>query len=522
MAVLTFSGGLNEQDVALVSPDECIEGYNCELGFNQTSFRPRKPFDKLGTATNASDIRGIIQLIKTDATETTLIQAGDTVYSWDGSSGFTSKGTVSSASKLRGITWSIDDYSIITDLNKTTVVKKWDGSTLSTLTTGIEPVDLYAKYGVVHLGRVWLFNVKAGTDTPHLLVASAFEDPTSYDISLRAKDGSFSTGNEAFYMVSPDLLPINGIELWQGILIMSTNGGRLWKLTGTDSTDFVWVPFYTGSYATGEETMASIGNDVVYMKRDGVIESLVGTDRFGDVSANDLSKWIRTTSAGASSSITVYDQSRQKVYFFAGSNRLLVLFKDLLNTDLSPWMLYKTDHASSFSTNAAAFIREAGGNSASDHYVYYGDDSGNIYRLDGTGGSGDNGDTAIESTRKTPFIQRIESEEGKVIRTKRDRLRGRVYYRRISSTTLIMDFEWADDYATNRCSIPLEGPGVGDAAAHFNADDYFGGSVYFNTGFALSYKTSTKGYSAIGRGPGVYVLTSITSTQDFDVLKIEV
>lgn len=521
MANLTFSGGLNEQDVALVSPEECIEGYNSELGFNQTSLRPRKPFDLMGTATNASDIRGIVQLVKTDATETTLIQAGDTVYDWDGSASFTSKGSVSSASKLRGTTWSLDDYSVITDLEKSTVVKKWDGTTLSTLTTGIEPVDLYAKYAIVHLGRMWQFNVTAGTDTPHLLIGSAFEDPTSYDTSLRAKDASFSTGNEAFYMVSPDLLPINGVELWQGILIMSTDGGRLWKLTGTDSTDFVWVPFYTGSFAAGEETMATIGNDVVYMKRDGVIESLVGTDRFGDVSANDLSKWIRTTSAGASDSITVYDQSRQKVYFFAGSNKLLVLFKDLLGTELSPWMVYKTDHTSSFSTNAAAYIREAGGNSASDHYVYYGDDSGNIYRLDGTG-SGDNGDTDIECTRKTGFVQRLETEDGKPIKVKRNRLRGRVYYRRISSVNLIMDFEWADDYATNRCIVPLEGPQADDAAAHFNSNAYFGGSFYFNTGFALSFKTSTKGFSAIGRGPGVYVLTSITSSQDFDVLKVEV
>lgn len=521
MATLVFSGGLNEQDVALVRPEECIEGYNSELGFNQTSFRPRKPFDKMGTATNASEIRGIVQLVKRDATETTLIQAGDTVYDWDGDSSFTSKGTVNSASKLRGTTWSLDDYSIITDLEKNTVVKKWDGSTLSTLTTGIEPVDLYAKYSIVHLGRVWMFNITAGTDTPHLLIGSAFEDPTSYDTSLRAKDSSFTTGNEAFYMVSPDLLPINGVELWQGILIMSTDGGRLWKLTGTDSTDFVWVPFYTGSFAAGEETMASIGNDVVYMKRDGVIESLVGTDRFGDVSANDLSKWIRTTSAGASDSITIYDQSRQKVYFFAGSNKLLVLFKDLLGTELSPWMVYKTDHASSFSTTAAAYIREAGGNSASDHYVYYGDDSGNIYRLDGTG-SGDNGDTDVETTRKTGFIQRVESEDGEMVKVKRDRLRGRVYYRRISSVDLLMDFEWADDYATNRCTVPLEGPQANDAAAHFNASAYFGGSFYFNTGFALSFKTSTKGFSAIGRGPGVYVLTSITSSQDFDVLKVEI
>jgi len=520
MATLVFSGGLNEQDMALVSPEECIEGYNCELGFNQTSFRPRKPFDKMGTATNASDIRGIIQLVKNDGTETTLVQSADTVYDWDGAASFTSKGTVASNSQLRGTFWSLDEYTIITDLQKSTVVKKWDGSTLSTLTTGIEPVDLYAKYGIVHLGRMWLFNVTAGTDTPHLMLGSALETPTDYDTTRRAADGT-TTGLQSFYMTTPDLLPINGVELFQNILIISTEGGRLWKLTGSDASDFAWTPFYTASSAAGTETLRSIGNDVVYMKKDGVIESLVGTDRFGDVSANDLSKWIRSTTSGLSDAITVYDQSRQKVYFFAGSNKLIVLFKDLLGSELSPWMLYKTDHASSFSTNAATYIREAGGNAASDYYVYFGDDSGNVYRLDGTG-AGDNGDTDVETTRKTGFIQRVQSEDGKEIRVKRDRLRGRVYYRRVSDDTLIMDFEWADDFATNRCSIPLDGPDAGDTASHFNGSAYFGGSFYFNTGFALSYKNATKGFSAIGRGPGVNVLTSITGKQEFDILKIEI
>ena len=47
MAELTFSGGLNQQDVATVLPTECIEGYNFELGFSNTSFSPRAPIEKL-------------------------------------------------------------------------------------------------------------------------------------------------------------------------------------------------------------------------------------------------------------------------------------------------------------------------------------------------------------------------------------------------------------------------------------------------------------------------------------------
>ena len=97
MAVLRFVGGLNEQDETLVRPEECIAGYNFELGSVNSHFRPRKPFDLLGTASNGSALNGFVQLIKTDNTETTIVQAGDTVYEWNGTTGFTSRGSGSGA-----------------------------------------------------------------------------------------------------------------------------------------------------------------------------------------------------------------------------------------------------------------------------------------------------------------------------------------------------------------------------------------------------------------------------------------
>src|SRR3989337_522079 len=277
MATLTFEGGLNEQDITLVQDQECTLGYNFELGSRDTHFRPRKPFDNKGTATNAASINGFVQLITSADVE-----------------------------------------------------KSRDGSALTTLTTGLG-VDLYAKYGLVHLGRMWLFNVKAGNDTPHLLVASAFETPTSYNTTLRAKDSSFSTGNEAFYMVTPDLRPINGVAPFYGTLIISTEGGGLWKLSGTSSVNFQWDPFYPGSFATGTETTILTGDDVFYMKKGGGVESVRSTDTYGDIKGDDLSRWIRPTVENLTDCISVYDQQRQKVYFFAGSNKLLVFFKDMLS-----------------------------------------------------------------------------------------------------------------------------------------------------------------------------------------------
>lgn len=516
MANVTFEGGINEQDVSTVNPSECIEGYNFDLGLVNTHFNPRKPFDLLGTATNAGAINGFVQLIKNDDTETTLVQAADTVYQWDGASTFTSRGTVNSASRLRGVTWELGGYSVIVDTAKQTVIKKWDGTSFTTLTTGLTPTTLYAKYAVVHLGRVWLFNVKTSSDTPHLCVASAFEDPESYSTGNRAQ-GSGVTANLAFYMLTPDLKPINGVALFYGTLVISTEKGRLWKLSGTNATNFQWDPFYAGSSAIGVETMANIGDDVVYMKRDGVIESLRSTETFGDTKTDDTSRWIVNTVSGLTSCITVYDQSNQKVYFFAGSNKLLVYFKEAAITKLSPWSVYKTNHASSFSTNAAIYMRQPG---ASNYYVYWGDDAGRIFQMEGTS-DGDAGSTAIDTYRKSPFFGKFQDEYENVIDPNTDRIKGRVYYRRVANVSLLLDFEWADDYAINRCTVPLDGPAADDSASYFGGTAYFGGSYYFNTGFSLSQRTSTKGFSPVGRGPGFYISSTVQSTQRFDIMKYE-
>ena len=510
---ITFGGGLNEKDDAKVKLEECTIGYNFELSLSNTHFKPRLPFSLDGTATNAASLNGFIQLIKNDNTETTLVQAGDTAYLWDGSTSFTSKGTVTSTSRLRGVTWSLGGYSVIVDIEKQTVIKKWDGTTFSTLTTGLGGTALYAKYGIVHLGRMWLFNVKAGTDTPHLCVASAYENPESYDITKRAQDSSFSTGNEAFYMTTPDLLPINGVCLFMNILIISTENGRLWKLTGVDSTDFAWTQFYSGSYAIGTESIANIGNDVVYMRNGGVIESLTSTQEFGDVKADDLSDWIRTSSTGLTEAITIYDQDRQKVYFFTTSNNLLVLFKEMIVTDLSPWSVYKTNHSSSFMAESAIYMRKPG---TSSYYTFWGDSSGNIYRMD-SDTEGDPSSIAIDTSRRTTVLYDVVDGDptGKDLKIK-----GRVEYKRIADCDLLMDFEWSDDYSISRCTVPLEGPPTGDAATYYGGSAYYGGAFYYNTGFFYSDRISTKGFSPVGTGPGVYVTLTVQSTQEFDILKI--
>jgi len=85
-----------------------------------------------------------------------------------------------------------------------------------------------------------------------------------------------------------------------------------------------------------------------------------------------------------------------------------------------------------------------------------------------------------------------------------------------------MDFEWGEDYAINTCTVPLEGPPVGDPGGYWGGPGYFGGLFYWNSGFFYADRVSSKGFSPIGRGAGFNLELSVTSSQLFDIMKIEV
>lgn len=509
---ITFPFGLNERDYPDIN--EAAEGsYNFELNKITPSFRPRLPFDSVATSTNAADIRGFLQLVTRAGAQTTLVQSGDTVYEWAGSTTFVSRGTINASSKLRDCYWALGEYLVITDLQKLTAVQKWNGTTLSTLTTGLAGA-LYAKYAVVHQNRVWLFNVTEGSSSlPHLILASAFENPESYNTSLRSGDSSFVTGLEAFYMVVPDLRAINGVALFYGELVISTDEGRLFKLIGTDSTTYQFVDFYAGSAATGDEAMANIGNDVVFMKAGGNIDSLSATQTSGDVATDDLSRFIPTTVSGLTGAITVYEQAKQKVHFFV-SGKVLVLFKDIIPSGFSPWSVYKTQHGNGFNTSAAKYMRRPG---TDEFTVYFGGSAGQIYDLNGQA-LGDGGDTEIISRRSTRFIDRELAQ----IDFRRHIVRGRVQYRRLNVVDLDLTFDWGEEYNDSTATVALKGIPAGDNGVYFGGTIYFGGSIYFNQGFEFAEKVSTKGFSPVGKGPGFFLTASVESTREFQVDHIEI
>ena len=509
---LLFPYGINENDYPDIA-EAAADSQYFELSDSNFAFKPRAPFDSVAVATNVSDIRGFLQLVTRTGTQSTLVQAGDTVYEWAGSESFTSRGVVNASSKLRDTYWALGEYLVITDLMKLTQVKKWDGTTFGNLTTGLAGT-LYAKYGIVHKNRVWLFNITEGVSSfPHLILGSAFEDPEEYDSSTRVGDSSFVTGNEAFFMVVPDLRAINGVAVFHDQLIISTEEGRLFKLTGSDATNYDWAEFYAGSAAIGDESMANIGNDVVYMRAGGNIESLIATEKFGDVTTDDLSRWIPATVDGLEGAIVIYDQTNQKVHFFV-SGKILVLFKDMMTTTKSPWSIYKTQHDNGFNTSAAKYMRRPG----TDVFtVYFGGSAGQIYDLNGEG-IGDGGDTAILTRRKTRYI---DSEIAQ-IDFRRHIIPGRVQYRRLNEVNLNISFDWGEEFSESTCTVILKGPPTGDTGIYFGGVIYFSEDIYFNQGFEFAGKVATKGFSPAGKGPGFFLTTAVESTKNFLVDHLEI
>ena len=511
MPKLTFSGGINELNDIAVPPTEAVSGQNFDLGLGNTKFKPRKPFDILGTAKNTSQIHGIHQLIKRDNTKTTLIAAGNTMYTFDGTT-FTSKSTsLNTSSEFYHFDWDLDQTILIVDRNLNNVILEWDGTTLSTLTHAIPSVtDFKAKYGLVASGRAVFGNVKTdSTENPHMVVFSEFENRQVYDTSKRSGDGGFSTGNEAFYLLSPDMKPINGLISFQNLIICSTENGELFKLVGDDSTNYRWEDFYKGSAAIGDNSFVDAGDDIFYMRSGGVIESLRSTDRFGDVGTDDISLPVRDTVVNTTGARIVYDQTNRKILFFFDS-KILVLFKDLLRGQSSPFSIYKTLHASAFNVLSPVYMERP--DASTNKSVFFGDDNGNLYDLNGTGTSGDSGTEQITTQRKFPLLPFDYKTD----------LRGRVFYRRLGACSLNLTFDWGDEKSVTDLTIDLKGITGTPDGNYYNAAVYYGGTFYYNEGPSEFSNPVSKGFSAIGKGSSVFVTMDVTTVEDFEVDYIEV
>lgn len=522
--VLRFGAGINSRaSEDEIDDSECAVGQNFALDIDNRTFRRRPPFDLVDTATNAEQINGFAQLVKQDGTTSTLVQAGTTVYEWDGNGTFTSRGTVASGTKIRGRlehNWTLDEKVLITDLALQNVCLEWDGTTLSTMSENLTG-NFLAKYCFVADERAYFANVISNSvATPHLIAISEVEDYSVMDISNKP---TLALGDsDPTYILSPDLKPINGIQEAFGLVVFSTatKQGRTWKLTGTTAKDFAVRGLHPDSSASGNESMVFIGNDIAY-GRAGRIETLLRTDQFGDVATDDISRPILPEIDGYADWTSVYNARTQLVYFFADEiGECWVLDKSMLDEQtrisaaktltgkrtVSPWIKYTTTHALGFRPTAVMNFYDP---QDGLEYVFMGDASGNIYRMEGVGSSGDGGTETIISNRTSKsFSLPLDAQAFKVD--------GWVKYRNDVSYTMTISLLWSgSSLIDERVEVQAEGIGT---RPYYSSGIYYADGNYYSGVFGQRFVRLPFGVN--GKSEEFQIRVEVDSTVEFDIAEI--
>lgn len=510
--ILRYGGGVNsrasEQDIEEI--ESAAGGKNYEVDPDNLAFRPRKPIDLLHTAPNESEIRGFVNLLKTDGTSQILVQAGDTLYEWDPTSGFTASPvwTVNSNAKLRGRieqNWALADKVIITDLELVEDVMEWDGTTLQDVTFSPSGTDLRAKYCIVEDERALFANVyNNGSNFPHLLIGSEISDYTTISVSDRPSS-ALGTG-DAFFLVSPDLRGFNGLVSAWGEVVFSTKDGTVYYLTGNDSKEFAIDSIYARALPSGNETLTFIGNDVIYGRR-GRIESLKDTDKLGDTEADDLSRKIGDLIQTYKDWTIVYNNRTQKAYCFPdGQSECWVFHKAVRDaqTGVSPWVKYDTKLDMAFQPTAVMNMVDPNDGL---EYVFMGDSDGNLYRMEGTGTAGDGGSENIEAVHISKLTSMSKNEE-------MSNYEGYVRYRKNDAFDLEIIFQYGGQTAYDEPKyISVEAAG-GD---YYGQSLYYGGPVYYGQEFGG--RLVEKSLTQTGQGENFQIKTRNDGTTQFEVME---
>ena len=520
-AVLRYGGGLNTRaSEEEIKDSECAEGENFDLDLDNSHFRNRKPFDKIATVPNGAQINGFIQLRKRTGQIFTAVHAGDTVYEWNGTTSFANIATVSASSRLYGTldaNWTLDDKVLIADRAKVEVLKEWDGTTFQDVTTNLG-ADFICKYAFTEKERAWYANVEspAGTDTPHLIAGSKREDYTDLDLATRAPDAVGAA--DPFFILSPDLRPINALIPGFGLVLISTEFGNLYSIIGEQTTDFFINSFYELSFASGDDGVVHVGNDI-FISRDGAIDTLSGVDTFKDIENDDLTRLIKPTVEDVKSWRMVYNERTQRIYCFPNTgNVLYVMHKPIYDefvrnaatrrtqtvSELSPWMKWTTQHSSKFNQTAVMSMFDP---ISTKKEIYWGDANGNIYMLEGSG-SGDAGQEDIVCTRTS-----------KVVRSPTDDIwdnNGYVYYRKPDANfTMKLEHIYGGDAAyTESTTIEIE---AANGVSHFGSGSgaFYGGGAFF--GKKRKGRLVRREWSQAGRASQFQIRQTITGKTDFEI-----
>lgn len=510
--VLRFGGGIHSRPAPDEIDDrECADGENFVLDLENRDLRNRKPFDLLFTVPNAAEIRGFANLKKTTGEISVLVQAGDTVYSWDGQSTLTSVNTVASTARLRGHrvqNFNLDDVAIITDMQGAEVVLQWDGATLEDVAFTNENGNAFgtfkAKYCYIENERVVFGNVADGSGTyPHMIVGTKRGVYTQ--ITVNNRPSSSLSDEDPFFLLTPDLKPINGLVEAFGVVAISSEGGSMYRLEGADATDFAITPLYAESAASGDEAVAYVGNDIFY-GRQGRLESLVSTDQYGNVESDDLSRAVADMVEAYPGWTLVYNSRLQRIYCFPdGQSEVWLLQKSLIDSGLSPWSKWTTRHQMAFQPTAVMSMLDP---MDGLEYVYLGDSSGNVYRLEGSG-EGDAGQLPVKVSRlsklyKAPLDAEYHEFEGWLYHRKGDEV----------TITIQMEYQGISGY-TATVTVPLKGLSYDTV---WQGDVWWGGQFYWGVAFRGRLRKTT--FDIPGQSDACQVRITAESTKDFEITEI--
>lgn len=523
---IKFGGGLHTRAPEdEINEREAADGYNFLLDAENSDLRPRPAYDLLGTAPNAGSIRGGGSYRQADGTVVAWIQAGDTVYEYDANGFVTSPtlDTVNSSAQLRGNwrshTWELDDKMLISDLALLEPVKEWNGVTWQDVAFRSSPStsfgnSFYCKYITISDERVFYSAIKDGaTSYKHMIVGSQRSDYQEISVSDRP---STSLGDsDPFFLLTPDLRPINGFVEAFGTRVMSTEKGRIFELTGDSAQDFALREFFSGSFAAGDESLAYIGTDIIY-GRQGRIESLRDTDTYGDTAADDISRDIKDLIESYTNWTTVYNSRLNRVYLFPTNGSEVYVYDTALRgateaqggKQISPWMKWTTTHALAFQpTWVGSMLDPADGL----EYVFMGDSSGKLYRLEGTGTSGDAG--AV--TNQTVFLSKLFSLP---LDAKTFEVDGYIKYR-LSGTSydVAIRMEYSGEQISDE-PIVITVPAT-TAWAYYGGGEYYGNSAYYGSAY-IGRLTRQKLELPGGDSNEFQVRVTVSSNTSFDINEI--
>jgi hypothetical protein len=357
--------------------------------------------------------------------------------------------------------------------------------------------------------RAWFGNLyESKVHLPHMIAASRRGDYKALTVTDRPTS-ALGTG-DPFQLTSPDLRAINGLVEAFGTVVFSTYTGNMWRLVGETSQDFVVLPLFSNSAATGSQGVVHVCNDVFFV-RHVAIEALSSAQTLADVSVDDLTRQIYSDEPNFNVKNTqsfrlVFDRDRGLVYCQPFCDQRLYVFHKALWDEIvqrvarrsevsnvySPWAMWE-DTVVDFADGIFWNMLDNRG-----RMQVYLSQGAKLYQLQYTQ---DCTTWAQESTRISPEV------EGPLVGM--DMIDVWVSHRAtVKDLTLTLDFfESGIKLFDDSISITL--PKISPLGPTYGGSYYYSNSSYYSTQYEGRVKR-TEEHAIIGRPSRFQVKASIT------------